>query len=186
MVFFYRVLPSFFGVHLVTSSAKRFLPSFYRVFTEFYRVSSACTWLHRVLGFTEFYWVLPSFTGFYWVERRRDCRGCRFAAATISWPRRRYQKPKNKQTNKTKQKKKNPKNSFGLPSFSVSFCFFFLVLFLQKKTRSLGRYRPFLFHEKPPKWPRHYRILLLLFFFKPNCLRFSLEFYRLLPSLTEF
>ena len=49
-------------------------------FTEFYRVSSACTGVHRVLrgftefllgftefllGFTEFYWVLLGFTEFY-------------------------------------------------------------------------------------------------------------------------
>ena len=170
--FFYRVLPSFFGVHWGTSSAKRI----YRVFTGFYRV------------FTGFYWVLPSFTGFYWVlpsftELYRVSLACTwlfffcssvdgvlpsFTEFSVAGPRhvgnvsaillaerRRDCRllPKKKQTNKTnktKQKKKNPKTrkatemAASLPDFIASF------------------------------------------FFKPNCLRFSLEFYRLLPSFTEF
>ena len=37
-------------------------------FTEFYRVLPSFTEFYLVLlGFTEFYWVLLGFTGFYWV-----------------------------------------------------------------------------------------------------------------------
>ena len=146
--FFYRVLPSFFGVHWGTSSAKRI----YRVFTGFYRVLLGFTEFYWVLlGFTEFYRVIPSFFGVYLVVFflfecgwgltefyrvfgcRAEARGkrvCDFIGRASSWLSSATKKKTNKQNKQNQTKEKKPKNSKSHRNGRVItgfYCFFFFL-----------------------------------------------------------
>ena len=63
VAFFFSFLPNVFFVPSKRSSSLVFL-----LLAEFYRVLPSFTGFYWVLlGFTGFYRVLPSFTGFYWI-----------------------------------------------------------------------------------------------------------------------